>query len=411
MTLDLNVILGVVMFTSLVLLLVMVILFARSRLVSTGDVTILINDDESKAIQVPAGGKLLQTLASKGVFLASACGGGGTCAQCRCQVTDGGGSILATEEGHFSRGEISEDWRLSCQVAVKQDLQIQVPEDALGVQRWECEVTSNDNVASMIKELNLKLPEGADVDFKAGGYVQLEIPPYEMSWSTIDVQDEYREDWDNFNFWDLKSKVEETTIRAYSMANYPEEKGILKFNIRVAPPPPRSEGLPPGAMTTYIANLKKGDKITVFGPYGDFFVKDTPAEKIWIGGGAGMAPLRSHIFDELLRKNTKAKMSYWYGARSLREMFYKEEFDRLEEEYDNFSWHVALSEAREEDNWTGYEGFIHAVVLENYLKDHPNPEDCEYYMCGPPIVNQLVSQMLDDLGVEPENIAFDDFGG
>lgn len=408
---DPNVILGVAMFTSLVLLLVMVILFARSRLVSTGDVTILINDDESKAIQVPAGGKLLQTLASKGVFLASACGGGGTCAQCRCQVTDGGGSILATEEGHFSRGEISDDWRLSCQVAVKQDLKIQVPEDALGVQRWECEVESNDNVASMIKELNLKLPEGADVDFRAGGYVQLEIPPYDMSWSTIDVQDEYREDWDNFNFWDLKSKVEETTIRAYSMANYPEEKGILKFNIRVAPPPPRSEGLPPGAMTTYVANLKKGDKITVFGPYGDFFVKDTPAEKIWIGGGAGMAPLRSHIFDELLRKNTKAKMSYWYGARSLREMFYKEEFDRLEEEYDNFSWHVALSEAREEDNWTGYEGFIHAVVLENYLKDHPNPEDCEYYMCGPPIVNQLVSQMLDDLGVEPENIAFDDFGG
>ena len=320
---DPNVILGVVMFTSLVLLLVMVILFARSRLVSTGDVTILINDDESKAIQVPAGGKLLQTLASKGVFLASACGGGGTCAQCRCQVTDGGGSILATEEGHFSRGEISDDWRLSCQVAVKQDLKIQVPEDALGVQRWECEVISNDNVASMIKELNLKLPEGADVDFKAGGYVQLEIPPYDMSWSTIDVQDEYREDWDNFNFWDLKSKVEETTIRAYSMANYPEEKGILKFNIRVAPPPPRTEGLPPGAMSTYVANLKKGDKITVFGPYGDFFVKDTPAEKIWIGGGAGMAPLRSHIFDELLRKNTKAKMSYWYGARSLREMFYK----------------------------------------------------------------------------------------
>ena len=408
---DPNVVLGVAMFTSLVLLLVMVILFARSRLVSTGDVTILINDDESKAIQVPAGGKLLQTLASKGVFLASACGGGGTCAQCRCQVTDGGGSILATEEGHFSRGEISDDWRLSCQVAVKQDLKIQVPEDALGVQRWECEVESNDNVASMIKELNLKLPEGADVDFRAGGYVQLEIPPYDMSWSTIDVQDEYREDWDNFNFWDLKSKVEETTIRAYSMANYPEEKGILKFNIRVAPPPPRTEGLPPGAMTTHVANLKKGDKITVFGPYGDFFVKDTPAEKIWIGGGAGMAPLRSHIFDELLRKNTKAKMSYWYGARSLREMFYKEEFDRLEEQYDNFSWHVALSEAREEDNWTGYKGFIHAVVLENYLKDHPSPEDCEYYMCGPPIVNQLVSQMLDDLGVEPENIAFDDFGG
>jgi len=408
---DTTVSLGVVMFTATVLSLVLVILFARSRLVSSGNVTIQINDDPSKAIEVPAGGKLLQTLAGQGVFLASACGGGGTCAQCRCRVTDGGGSILATEEGHFTRGEIGNDWRLSCQVAVKQDLKIEVPEDALGVQRWECEVASNENVASMIKELNLKLPEGVDVDFRAGGYVQLEIPPYKMDWSTIDVQDEYREDWDTFNFWDLKSEVSEPTIRAYSMANYPEEKGILKFNIRVAPPPPRTENLPPGAMTSYVANLKPGDKITVFGPYGDFFVKDTPAEKIWIGGGAGMAPLRSHIFDELLRKGTTAKMSYWYGARSLREMFYKEEFDRLAEKYDNFSWHVALSDAREEDNWTGLTGFIHAVVLENYLKDHPNPEDCEYYMCGPPIVNQLVSEMLDDLGVEKENILFDDFGG
>lgn len=408
---DTTVLLGVGMFTATVLSLVLVILSARSRLVSSGNVTIQINDDPAKAIEVPAGGKLLSTLASQGVFLASACGGGGTCAQCRCRVTDGGGSILATEEGHFTRGEIGDNWRLSCQVAVKQDLKIEVPEDALGVQRWECEVESNDNVASMIKELNLKLPEGADVDFRAGGYVQLEIPPYKMDWSSIDVQDEYREDWDTFNFWDLKSEVKETTIRAYSMANYPEEKGILKFNIRVAPPPPRTDGLPPGAMTSYVANLRKGDKITVFGPYGDFFVKDTPAEKIWIGGGAGMAPLRSHIFDELLRKGTTAKMSYWYGARSLREMFYKEEFDRLEEEYENFSWHVALSDAREEDNWDGLTGFIHAVAFENYLKDHPNPEDCEYYMCGPPIVNQLVSEMLEDLGVEPENIAFDDFGG
>ena len=408
---DTTVLLGVGMFTATVLSLVLVILSARSRLVSSGNVTIQINDDPAKAIKVPAGGKLLSTLASQGVFLASACGGGGTCAQCRCRVTDGGGSILATEEGHFTRGEIGDNWRLSCQVAVKQDLKIEVPEDALGVQRWECEVESNDNVASMIKELNLKLPEGADVNFRAGGYVQLEIPPYKMDWSTIDVQDEYREDWDTFNFWDLKSEVKETTIRAYSMANYPEEKGILKFNIRVSPPPPRTNGLPPGAMTSYVANLRKGDKITVFGPYGDFFVKDTPAEKIWIGGGAGMAPLRSHIFDELLRKGTTAKMSYWYGARSLREMFYKEEFDRLEEEYENFSWHVALSDAREEDNWDGLTGFIHAVAFENYLKDHPNPEDCEYYMCGPPIVNQLVSEMLEDLGVEPENIAFDDFGG
>ena len=408
---DTTVLLGVGMFTATVLSLVLVILFARSRLVSSGNVTIQINDDPAKAIEVPAGGKLLPTLASQGIFLASACGGGGTCAQCRCRVTDGGGSILATEEGHFTRGEIGNDWRLSCQVAVKQDLKIEIPEDALGVQRWECEVSANDNVASMIKELNLKLPEGVDVDFRAGGYVQLEIPPYKMQWSTIDVQDEYREDWDKFNFWDLKSEVDEPTIRAYSMANYPEEKGILKFNIRVSPPPPRMDHLPPGAMTSYVANLKQDDKITVFGPYGDFFVKDTPAEKIWIGGGAGMAPLRSHIFDELLRKGTKTKMSYWYGARSLREMFYTEEFDRLAEEHDNFSWHVALSDPQEEDNWNGLTGFIHLVVLENYLKDHPNPEDCEYYMCGPPMMAQAVQNMLEDLGVEPENIAFDDFGG
>ena len=408
---DTTVLLGVGMFTATVLSLVLVILFARSRLVSSGNVTIQINDDPAKAIEVPAGGKLLPTLASQGIFLASACGGGGTCAQCRCRVTDGGGSILATEEGHFTRGEFGNDWRLSCQVAVKQDLKIEIPEDALGVQRWECEVSANDNVASMIKELNLKLPEGVDVDFRAGGYVQLEIPPYKMQWSTIDVQDEYREDWDKFNFWDLKSEVDEPTIRAYSMANYPEEKGILKFNIRVSPPPPRMDHLPPGAMTSYVANLKQGDKITVFGPYGDFFVKDTPAEKIWIGGGAGMAPLRSHIFDELLRKGTKTKMSYWYGGRSLREMFYTEEFDRLAEEHDNFSWHVALSDPQEEDNWNGLTGFIHLVVLENYLKDHPNPEDCEYYMCGPPMMAQAVQNMLEDLGVEPENIAFDDFGG
>ena len=408
---DSTVLLGVGMFTATVLSLVLVILFARSRLVSSGNVTIQINDDPSKAIEVPAGGKLLPTLASKGIFLASACGGGGTCAQCRCRVTDGGGSILATEEGHFTRGEIGEDWRLSCQVAVKQDLKIEVPEDALGVQRWECEVTSNENVASMIKELNLKLPEGVDVDFRAGGYVQLEIPPYKMEWTSIDVQEEYREDWDKFNFWGLKSEVSEPTIRAYSMANYPEEKGILKFNIRVSPPPPRMDHLPPGAMTSYVANLKKGDKITVFGPYGDFFVKDTPAEKIWIGGGAGMAPLRSHIFDELLRNDSTTKMSYWYGARSLREMFYTEEFDRLAGKYDNFSWHVALSDPQAEDNWEGLTGFIHLVVLENYLKDHPNPEDCEYYMCGPPMMAQAVQNMLEDLGVEPENIAFDDFGG
>ena len=408
---DSTVLLGVVMFTITVMALVGVILFARSRLVSAGNVTILINDDPDKSVEVPAGGKLLGTLASKGIFLASACGGGGTCAQCRCRVVDGGGSILATEEGHFNRGEIGDNWRLSCQVAVKQDMKIEVPDDALGVQRWECEVIANPNVASMIKELNLKLPEGADVPFRAGGYVQLEIPPYKMDWSSIDVQEEYREDWDKFKFWDLKSDVEETTIRAYSMANYPEERGILKFNIRVSPPPPRMDHLPPGAMTSYVANLKEGDKITVFGPYGDFFVKETPAEKIWIGGGAGMAPLRSHIFDELRRKGSTTKMSYWYGARSLREMFYIEEFEELAANNENFTFNVALSDPLEEDNWEGYTGFIHNVVLENYLKDHPNPEDCEYYMCGPPPMAQAVQNMLEDLGVEQENIAFDDFGG
>ena len=403
--------LGIVMFTLTVLFLVMVILFARSRLVSTGDVTIEINGDPEKQVVVPAGGKLLGTLASKGVFLSSACGGGGTCAQCRCQVTDGGGSILSTEEGHFTRGEIRDNWRLSCQVAVKQDMKIEIPEDAFGVKRWECEVISNNNVATFIKELTLKLPEGEEVAFRAGGFVQLEIPPYELDYREFDVEEEYHGDWDRFGVWNNHSKVDEVTIRAYSMANYPEEKGILKFNIRIASPPPGMD-VPPGAMSSYCFNLKPGDKLTVFGPYGDFFTKETPAEKIWIGGGAGMAPLRSQIFDELKRKkNADVKMSYWYGARSLTEMFYTEEFDQLAEQYENFDWHVALSDPLPEDNWTGETGFIHNVVLENYLKDHPNPEDCEYYLCGPPPMIAAVLAMLDDLGVEPENILLDDFGG
>ena len=403
--------LGIVMFTVTVLVLVMVILFARSKLVSTGDVTIEINGDPDKRVVVQAGGKLLNTLADKGVFLSSACGGGGTCAQCRCQVNDGGGSILSTEEGHFTRGEIRENWRLSCQVAVKQDMKIEIPEDAFGVKRWECEVLSNNNVATFIKELTLKLPEGEEVAFRAGGFVQLEIPPYELDYREFDVEEEYHGDWDRFGVWENKAKVDDVTIRAYSMANYPEEKGILKFNIRIASPPPGTD-FPPGAMSSYVFNLKPGDKLTVFGPYGDFFTKETPAEKIWIGGGAGMAPLRSQIFDELKRKkNADVKMSYWYGARSLTEMFYSEEFDDLAEAYDNFDWHVALSDPLPEDNWPGETGFIHNVVLENYLKDHPNPEDCEYYLCGPPPMVAAVLTMLDDLGVEPENILLDDFGG
>jgi len=408
--LDTTVLLGVVMFTGTVLFLVAVILFARSRLVSSGNVTILINDDPDKSIEVPAGDKLLGTLASKGIFLASACGGGGTCAQCRCRVLEGGGSILSTEEGHFTRGEIRDDWRLSCQVAVKQDLKIEIPEDAIGVKRWECEVASNPNVATFIKELNLKLPAGEDVDFKAGGYVQLEIPPYDMKYSEIEVEEEYHGDWDRFSVWDNVSNVDDVTIRAYSMANYPDEKGILKFNIRVASPPPGMD-VPAGKMSSYVFNLKHGDKLTVFGPYGEFFVKDTPAEKIWIGGGAGMAPLRSQIFDELRRNGRTSKMSYWYGARSLREMFYVEEFDKLAAEHDNFEWHVALSDPLPEDDFDGHIGFIHQVVFDNYLKDHPAPEDCEYYLCGPPPMTAAVLQMLEDLGVESDNIHLDDFGG
>ena len=407
--LDPTIILGVGMFTSTVLFLVMIILFARSKLVSSGDVTIEINGDPEKSVVVQAGDKLLSTLASKGIFLASACGGGGTCGQCRCRVLQGGGSILSTEEGQFNRGEIRDNWRLSCQVAVKQDLKIQIPEDAIGVKRWECEVASNPNVATFIKELNLKLPEGENVDFRAGGYVQLEIPPYEMSYKDIDVEAEYHEDWDRFDIWKYHSKVTEDTIRAYSMANYPQEKGILKFNIRVASPPPGMD-VPPGKMSSYTFNLKPGDKLTVFGPYGDFFVKDTDAEKIWIGGGAGMAPLRSQIFDELKENGRKTKMSYWYGARSLREMFYTEEFEALAEQCNNFEWHVALSDPLPEDDFDGHTGFIHQVVFDQYLKDHPNPEDCEYYLCGPPPMVAAVLQMLEELGVEPDNILLDDFG-
>ena len=407
---DSTIVVGVTMFTSVVMVMVALILVARSRLVSTGDVRILINDDPDKTVVVPAGGKLLTTLASKGVFLASACGGGGTCSQCRCRVLDGGGSILSTEEGHFTRGEIRDHWRLSCQVAVKQDLRIVVPEDAIGVKRWECEVTSNDNVATFIKELNLRLPEGADVAFRAGGYVQLEIPPYSMNYREIDVDPQYHGDWDRFKVWDNTSKVDETTIRAYSMANYPEEKGILKFNIRIASPPPGSS-VPAGKMSSYLFKLRPGDKVTVFGPYGDFFVRETPAEKIWIGGGAGMAPLRSQIFDELKRKGRTTKMSYWYGARSLREMFYTEEFDELAAKFPNFQWHVALSDPLPEDDWTGHKGFIHQVVFNEYLKNHPSPEDCEFYLCGPPPMTAAVLKMLSDLGVDPESIHLDDFGG
>jgi Na+-transporting NADH:ubiquinone oxidoreductase subunit F len=404
-----EIILGVVMFTVIVLSLVAVILAARAKLVSTGNVSIIVNH-EPKPIETPAGGKLLQTLAAEGLFLSSACGGGGTCAQCKCKVLEGGGSMLPTEKTHFTKREEAEGWRLSCQVPVKQDMKIEVPEEVFGVKKWECEVVSNDNVATFIKELVLKLPEGENVDFRAGGYVQLECPPHVVEYKDFDIQEEYRGDWDKFNLWQYRSEVKEDVIRAYSMANYPEEKGIVKFNIRIASPPPGTKH-PPGQMSSYVFNLRPGDKITVYGPFGEFFARETEAEMVFIGGGAGMAPMRSHIFDQLKRLNSKRKMSFWYGARSLREMFYQDEYDQLQAENENFTWHVALSDPMPEDNWTGYTGFIHNVLYENYLKNHPAPEDCEYYMCGPPMMNAAVIQMLKDLGVEDENILLDDFGG
>ena len=406
---DMTIVFGVGMFTAMILALVLIILFARARMVSTGDVIITINGERS--LTVPAGGKLLQTLSEADLFLPSACGGGGTCAQCKCIVTEGGGSMLPTEEGHFTRRDASEGWRLSCQTAVKQDMAIQVPEEVFGVKQWECTVESNDNVATFIKELTLKLPEGENVDFRAGGYVQLECPPHHVKYSDYDIGEEYRGDWEHFGFFKYESIVTDTVIRAYSMANYPEEKGIVKFNLRIATPPPGSEGIPPGVMSSWVFNLKPGDKVKVYGPFGDFFAKNTEAEMVFIGGGAGMAPMRSHIFDQLKRLDSSRKISFWYGARSLKEMFYQDEYDMLARENENFNWHVALSDPQPEDHWDGLTGFIHNVLFEQYLKNHPAPEDCEFYMCGPPMMNSAVIQMLTDLGVEPENIMLDDFGG
>ena len=406
---NLEILLGVAMFTAVVLALVAFILAARAKLVSSGLVTIDINGE--KNITVPAGDKLLLTLSNAGLFLASACGGGGTCAQCRCIVTEGGGSMLPTEESHFSKREASDGWRLSCQTAVKQDMKVVVPEEIFGVKQWECTVEANPNVATFIKELTLRLPDGESVDFRAGGYVQLECPPHHVKYSDFDIEEEYRQDWERFGFFNYESIVDETVIRAYSMANFPEEKGIVKFNIRCATPPPGTEGIPPGVMSSWAFNLKPGDKVNVFGPFGEFFAKDTSTEMVFIGGGAGMAPMRSHLFDQLRRLKTDRKISFWYGARSLRECFYNDEYDTLARENDNFDWHLALSDAQPEDKWGGHEGFIHNVLYENYLKDHPAPEDCEYYMCGPPMMNSAVISMLTDLGVERDNIFLDDFGG
>ncbi|EKE72362.1 NADH:ubiquinone reductase (Na(+)-transporting) subunit F [Gallaecimonas xiamenensis] len=406
-----EIILGVGMFTVIVMVLVAIILAARAKLVSSGDVTITINNDPDKAIKVPAGGKLLGALASSGIFVSSACGGGGTCGQCRVKVHEGGGDILPTEQSHINKREANEGCRLSCQVAVKQDMNIEVPEEIFGVKQWECTVISNDNKATFIKELKLGIPAGEAVPFRAGGYIQIEAPPHHVKYKEFDVPEKFRPDWERFGFFNLESKVDDTTIRAYSMANYPDEAGIIMLNVRIATPPPNNLSLPCGKMSSYIWSLKAGDKVTISGPFGEFFAKDTDAEMVFIGGGAGMAPMRSHIFDQLRRLKSKRKITFWYGARSKREMFYVEDFDMLQAENENFKWHVALSDPQPEDNWDGYTGFIHNVVYENHLKNHDAPEDCEYYMCGPPIMNASVIKMLKDLGVEDENILLDDFGG
>ena len=405
-----EVMLGVVMFTAVVLVLVSLILVAKSKLVASGDITITINDDPEKAVIVPAGGKLLNILADNKIFVSSACGGGGTCAQCKVKVKSGGGDILPTEKTHISNREAREGERLSCQVTCKQDMNIEVPAEVFSTKKWECTVRSNDNVATFIKELVLELPPGEHVDFRAGGFIQIEAPAYHFKFQDFSVEEQFRDEWDKYSLWNLKSDCSDETIRAYSMANYPEEKGIIMLNVRIATPPPGTK-LPPGRMSSYIFGLKPGDKVTISGPYGEFYAKDTEKEMIFIGGGAGMAPMRSHIFDQLLRLKSQRKISYWYGARSKREMFYTDHFDKLAAENPNFKWHVALSEPKEEDQWTGHTGFIHNVLLEEYLKNHEAPEEVEYYLCGPPMMNVSVINMLKDLGVEDENIALDDFGG
>ena len=403
--------LGVAMLTAVVVSLVGLLMIARRQLVATGDVTITVNGDADKALQTSAGSTLLGTLADNQIFIPSACGGKGSCGVCKVKVLDGGGAILPTERSHISRGEVRDCVRLSCQVKVKQDLDIEIPPEIFNVRQWQCRVRSNHNVATFIKELVLELPEGEEVPFRAGGYIQIEAPAGTYDYNDYAVEEEYKADWDQFNLWRYKAVLDEPVTRAYSMANYPDEKGVIMLNVRIASPPPRApEGTPPGKMTSYIFSLKAGDEVTISGPFGEFFAKDTQAEMIYVGGGAGMAPMRSHIFDQFRRVNTNRSVSFWYGARSLREAFYVDDFDAIASEHSNFKWHLALSEPLPEDEWTGKTGFIHQVLYDNYLKDHPAPEDVEYYLCGPPMMLKACMDMLDSLGVERENILFDDFG-
>lgn len=403
----LEITLGVGFFTGIVLVLVFVILAAKARLVVSGCAKVVVNSETE--FEVPVGLKLLTALADNRLFISSACGGGGTCAQCRVRVLSGGGAILPTETTHITKREARNGDRLSCQLTVKRDMEIEVPPEVFGCRQWQCTVRSNDNVATFIKNLVLELPQGDEVDFRAGGYVQIECPPHSVRFADFDVAEDYRDVWDQFDIWRYRSVCAEPVTRAYSMANYPDEKGVIMLNVRIATPP--NPEAPPGVMTSYLFNLKPGDAVTISGPFGDFFARDTDNEMIFIGGGAGMAPMRSHILDQLRRIRSKRRISFWYGARSYRELFFVEDFDALQREHDNFEWTIALSDPQPEDQWQGLTGFIHQVLYEQYLKSHPAPEDCEYYICGPPMMNTAVIGMLHELGVEEENILFDDFGG
>jgi Na+-transporting NADH:ubiquinone oxidoreductase subunit F len=400
---------GVGCFLAIQFVLVAIIVVAKRTLLPSGEITININ--EEKKFQAKPGGKLLTTLAEEGIILSSACGGGGSCGQCRCIVKEGGGAILPTEKGKINNRDAKRGARLACQVSVKRDLSIEIPPEMLEARKWRCKVISNGNVATFIKELVIGLPEGDTVSFKAGGFIQIEVPPHTLEYRNFDIDERFLADWTKFKMFQYKSHVYNPVTRAYSMANYPGETGIIKLNVRIATPPPRQEAIPPGQVSSYIFNLQPGDDVTISGPFGEFFMDAGDSEIILIGGGAGMAPLRSHVFDLFKAKQTKRKVSFWYGGRSLKEVFYVDEFKELENNHDNFSFHLALSDPLPEDNWTGHSGFIHMVLFDQYLKDHPAPEDINYYLCGPPMMNQAVFDMLDSLGVEEENIHFDDFGG
>ena len=413
---ELSILISIAVFLVVTLLLVAVLLYAKKKLLPSGNVTIDINDGE-KVLSAEQGNTLLSSLASNDIFLPSACGGSGSCGMCRCQVLSGGGEILPTEVNFFTRKQQQEHWRLACQVKVRDNLNIKIPESVLGVRKWECEVVSNRNVATFIKEFVVKLPEGEHLKFRSGGYIQIDVPKYdEIKFTDFDIDSEYREDWDNMKMWGLVTKNPEPTFRAYSMANHPAEGNIIMLNIRIATPPwDRAAGafmnVNPGICSSYIFSRKPGDKITISGPYGEPIAKDTPNEKMFIGGGAGMAPMRSHIFHLFKTEKTSLPVTFWYGARSKREIFYEEQFEEIEKHFPNFKFNIALSDPKPEDDWKGYVGFIHQVVFDNYLKNHEAPEDIEYYLCGPPMMTAAVTKMLDELGVPPENIMYDNFGG